>query len=65
MKGETIRLGAIPSTLDKRVSVWVKEQIVIAIVACFVDYVLWDANQEFLYIIKHLKSTIKIGTDHK
>ena len=66
LKEKLIRLGATPSTLDKGIFVWTAEQIVIGIVACFVNDVLWalGRSQEFSSIIKQFKSTFKIGTEH-
>lgn len=54
-----MRLGATPSILDKGLFVWTKEQIVIGIVACFVDDVLWGENQEFSDI-KQLRVPLKL-----
>ena len=41
LKEEFVKLGALPSTLDKGIFTWTKEHRAISIVTCFVDDVLW------------------------
>ena len=58
-----IKLGTLPVTLDKGILIWTKEHKVIGTAVCVSDDVLWGGNKEF--VIKQLKGTVKIGTQHK
>ena len=47
LKEEFIKLGALPSTLDKGIFTWTIEHKAIGIALCFVDDVLCGGNKEF------------------
>ena len=64
-KEELVKLGTLPSTLDKGIFISAKEHKAIGIVACFVDDVLWGGNEAFSCIIKQLKSKFKFGAKRR
>ena len=55
-----MRLGVLPSTLDKGIFIWTKEYKAVSIPTCFVDNNFWEGNEELWCIIK---VTFKIGAE--
>ena len=63
IREELIKLGAKPSQLDQGLFTWSIINKPVGIMVCFVCYVLWGGNKNFIYIINKLKQTFHIGAE--
>ncbi len=64
LRAELVRLEGVPIILDQGIFCWYREGVIYGIIACFVDDGLWGGTPEFESIIKSIRETFRIGTEH-
>ena len=64
LRGELIKLGAIPSKIDPGIFCWYHNDKLIGIMICFVDDILWGGITKFSDTVTKLKEIFCIGTEN-
>ena len=65
LRSELIQLGGKPIELDQGIFIWSSNaSILIGILVCFVDDVIWAGSPAFMNVISKLKSIFKTSSEH-